>query len=75
MEDCDATKAGECAEKIRKTMKKHSVMYGRENIRVTLSCGVALYLPGEELYKLLARVDAALYNAKNGGRDRISVSK
>lgn len=38
---------------------------------VTLSLGVAQLLPGEEPASLLGRSDAALYGAKQAGRDRV----
>ncbi len=39
--------------------------------RVTVSIGVAIRQRGEELSALLERADAALYAAKNAGRDRV----
>lgn len=39
--------------------------------RVTASFGVAAYRPGDSLSGLLRRTDAALYEAKKAGRDRI----
>jgi diguanylate cyclase (GGDEF)-like protein len=39
-------------------------------IAVTVSAGVALWRPGESLEELLARADAALYQAKDQGRNR-----
>jgi PleD family two-component response regulator len=41
---------------------------------VTLSCGVAQMAPGETLELLLARADAALRRAKEGGRDRVEAA-
>ncbi len=72
--DCTSEEATERAEIIRKAVKKQSVNFGREDIRVTLSCGVTQYRSGEELFTLIARVDAALYRAKNEGRDRVIVA-
>ncbi len=72
--DCTSDEAAERAEVIRKAVKKQSVNFGREDIRVTLSCGVAQYRSGEELFTLIARVDSALYRAKNEGRDRVIVA-
>ena len=44
-----------------------------EQVSITLSIGVALATPGIEAYRLLRNADAALYEAKNSGRDRIAV--
>lgn len=74
LDGCTAEEAAERAETIRKAVKKQSVVFGREDIRVTLSCGVAQYHPGEELFSLIARVDAVLYRAKHEGRDRVNVA-
>ena len=39
----------------------------------TFSAGVAPYHPGENAESYMARADAALYQAKRQGRDRIEV--
>lgn len=39
--------------------------------RLTISLGVAEALPGEDMDRFFARVDAALYRAKDSGRDRV----
>jgi diguanylate cyclase len=38
---------------------------------ITLSVGAACYEPGEALSNLIRRADAALYRAKEGGRNRV----
>jgi len=40
---------------------------------ITLSLGVAVYVPGEPLSKLVSRADQALYLAKRTGRNRVAV--
>lgn len=42
--------------------------------RVTASFGVAELLPGESASSLMQRADAALYQAKNSGRDCVRIS-
>jgi diguanylate cyclase (GGDEF)-like protein len=42
-------------------------------LRLTVSAGVVGFRPGETLSQLLSRADAALYDAKHAGRDRVSV--
>lgn len=41
---------------------------------ITVSIGVASYVPGERLSAWVARADAALYRAKQGGRNRIATA-
>ena len=42
--------------------------------RITLSGGVAEYLPGEKIEDLIGRADAALYTAKHNGRNQIAAA-
>ncbi len=41
------------------------------SVKLTVSCGMAEYTAGDTLESLVERADAALYEAKRGGRDRI----
>ncbi len=69
-DDCPLGKALECAEAIRRAIKEQSVRYGREKISVTTSVGVAQLHPNQSPASLIGRADAALYLAKNSGRDQ-----
>ena len=40
-------------------------------LKLTISAGLAEYRHGEALEQLLRRADAALYDAKRGGRNRL----
>ncbi len=44
------------------------------SLRVSTSNGLAQALPGESREALIARADAALYRAKQGGRDRVELA-
>lgn len=43
--------------------------------RVTMSAGVASYVPGMSADALLARADAALYDAKSSGRNQVIIDR
>jgi two-component system cell cycle response regulator len=42
-----------------------------DTFSVTVSQGVASYMSNEDIYSLIQRADAALYQAKENGRDRV----
>lgn len=44
---------------------------GLENLRITLSLGVAQFIPGESIDSLLHRADQAMYQAKELGRNQL----
>ena len=48
---------------------------GSESVTVTVSAGLTELQPGDTLESMLNRVDRALYQAKQSGRDRLCVSE
>ncbi len=63
------------AERIRRQVegKKLSIRETNEKIgKMTASFGVAEHRPGEDVEMLVQRADAKLYDAKSGGRNRVS---
>lgn len=59
------------AERLCVAMASEPVIAARQSIGVTVSVGVASFLPGEvELDAVIGRADAALYDAKRAGRNR-----
>lgn len=74
LEDCPDQEAVERAHRIRMAVKNHEITFGRDRIRITLSCGVAQYRAGESLESLTGRADTALYEAKNDGRDQVRLA-
>ena len=67
-----ATKEGRAlGERLRESLKVKPLA---KHHRVTVSCGVASYKPGDSLDTLVSRADAALYRAKESGRDQVAVA-
>ena len=62
------------AERLRKAFEADVVEFEDAQIGVTVSMGLAMMAPEETLDEALARADAALYRAKNGGRNRVDVA-
>jgi diguanylate cyclase len=72
--DTPASAGIRVADGIRKSVESKEVVnkVTQQNMgRITLSVGVAEYCPGESISSLIARADAALYEAKKAGRNRI----
>jgi diguanylate cyclase (GGDEF)-like protein len=66
--------AAEQAEMLRLRVAELSFDASGGKLSVTCSLGVALGRPGESIDALLKRADAALYHAKQSGRDRVAVA-
>jgi diguanylate cyclase (GGDEF)-like protein len=64
------------AERLRSRMKELTILHqGKSLGMVTFSVGVAAFpAHGRSPKELMAAVDAALYEAKRGGRDRVAVA-
>ena len=68
--------AMEQAERLCKHTRSLLIKSGEHEIAVTISIGIAQYkIHNEDWEALLNRADAALYRAKNNGRDQWAVSK
>jgi diguanylate cyclase (GGDEF)-like protein len=64
--------ACEVAERLRDRVQKLPPRWQEQPLPLTLSIGVSPWAgPADELERLLARADAALYRAKAGGRNRV----
>lgn len=66
------------ADVLRKSVETKEVINKTSNEtlgRITLSVGVAEYRPGESISEFIERADAALYSAKNGGRNRVEAAR
>ncbi|MFC5509564.1 diguanylate cyclase [Massilia jejuensis] len=61
--------------RLQRELTKHFFMHDNEKLLITFSAGVALRLPGEDQASLLARVDRAMYKAKQSGKNRVEVAQ
>lgn len=59
------------ADRLRLAVERLSVDVGKVRLRITMSVGLAMAEPGENVAALYKRADTNLYNAKQGGRNRI----
>ncbi|MCX6432592.1 MAG: diguanylate cyclase [Actinobacteria bacterium] len=66
----DLDQAEELANKLRAIVAEPALI-GEQWHHVTMSVGVTLAVPGEDVDAVVARADEAMYTAKNGGRDRV----
>jgi diguanylate cyclase (GGDEF)-like protein len=67
---CDLANALDLAEKIRITVSQIQAEREGRKITVTISAGVAEYMPDETIDQLVSRADQALYAAKKAGKNR-----
>jgi diguanylate cyclase (GGDEF)-like protein len=64
----DVEQAGMLAEKIRHVIESHR--FGQVG-QVTISIGIAHFREGDTQHDIYGRADAALYEAKRRGRNRV----
>ncbi len=73
--DTDMHGASYFAERLRSAIEAHTVHYGEQEIRFTISLGLADLRYSETGYnEWLERSDQALYASKEGGRNRYSIA-
>ena len=69
--DSSAHAVRQRAERVRQAIGEIGFSKGKEHFSVTASIGVAVLGPGDTGKTWLARADAALYEAKSAGRNRV----
>lgn len=75
MTNADLELAKVIAERVRKGVMDTPLHLKELSIRVTISLGVATLRKGERKEALLERADAAMYEAKRSGRNRVMIAK
>ncbi len=72
--ECSREQAVARAEAMREAVRHKAIRFGREDIHVSISVGVAELGPQETLPTVLHRVDTALYRSKEQGRDCVNAA-
>lgn len=72
---CNVEGARIVAERVRTAIMAEPVEIKGEAITVTISLGCASYEPDEAMTQFIQRADAALYKAKDLGRNRVEVAE
>lgn len=72
--NCGLVETWELAERVRLHVAGCNIMVGGSSVQVSLSLGVATGEASADLEKVLHSADAALYQAKNAGRNRVEPS-
>lgn len=71
--DTDSEGARVVAERIRKRVEGQEIaVAGQSPVKITMTLGVATLLPGEGAEQAITRADAALYEGKHQGRNRVT---
>jgi diguanylate cyclase (GGDEF)-like protein len=74
MADTTLHVAQNIAERVRQVVMDTPLHLKEFNIQITISLGVAMLMEGERKEALLERADAAMYEAKKAGRNRVKIA-
>jgi len=69
--ETDLESARSVAERLRAAVAQGPVTVGEASLNVTVSIGLAEFVRGQDMRMLFQRADAALYAAKEGGRNLV----
>ena len=67
----DRRRARDIAEQIRRSVERHCRQIANVPVAMTVSIGVSEHRHGDTVAVMIARADAAMYAAKNAGRNRV----
>ena len=74
LSDTQMDDARDLLERVRQAVAAMEIPHAEGVLRMTVSAGLALHLPGDMVEQTLERADQALYTAKSLGRNRVVVA-
>jgi diguanylate cyclase len=69
--DTESDEALEIMVRLQRELTRRFFMHGNERLLITFSAGVARFEPGEPQESVVQRADAAMYQAKCSGKNRV----
>ncbi|MEX1201335.1 MAG: ABC transporter substrate-binding protein [Methylophaga sp.] len=69
----NATETEQLSTRLRKEIAGTAIKYQMQQFNITLSIGIAVMQPGDDVAQLLRKADLALYEAKQTGRNKVCV--
>lgn len=70
----DVEEAVQVMTRVQRTLTRKFFLHNNERVLITFSAGVAVRAGGEARDALIARADAAMYQAKQSGKNRVCVA-
>ncbi|MDT8310138.1 MAG: diguanylate cyclase [Methylophaga sp.] len=68
-----AAETEQLAERLRTEIANTVITYQAQQFNITLSLGIAIMQPGDDVDQLLRKADLALYEAKQTGRNKVCI--
>ena len=68
-----ASETEQLASRLRTEIAETNITYKRQQFNITLSIGIAVMQPGDDVEQLLRKADLALYEAKQTGRNKVCI--
>ncbi|HSG92477.1 MAG TPA: GGDEF domain-containing protein, partial [Methylotenera sp.] len=71
--NCSTSEAEQLSARLSKEIADTVIKYQMQQFNITLSIGIAVMQPGDDVEQLLRKADLALYEAKQTGRNKVCI--